>query len=131
VEMTVKFDLPVEQVNKMLEPTWSGPLGRVALRMSANVRERMASNLAGPSVITISDGGIRATTAGGERQIEWSSVRTINERTQAWMIVLEPSGLCMIPVDAVPAAQHQELIAHLRTAVGSKYKVREGGIRKP
>ena len=131
MEMTVKFDLPVEQVNKMLEPTWSGPLGRLGRRMSANVTERMANNLAGPTVITISDGGIRATTTGAERQIEWSSVRMIGERTHAWVIILEPSGMCMIPVDAVPAAQHQELSAHLRAAVGSKYKVREGGIRKP
>ena len=130
METTVAFDLSVDQVKEILEPRWSGPLGGLARRLSANQMERMVKNLAGPSTITVSDAGIRFATAGAERQVDWSGVRSVNERTRAWVLLFAPSGICMIPVDAVPATQVQELRAHLHAMAGSKYKVRDGGMRQ-
>lgn len=128
--MTVEFDLPVDRVKEILDPSWSGPLGKLAKRMSANQSDRIAKNRAGPSKITVSDTGIRLAAAGTERQIDWSGIRSVNERTHAWVMLLAPSGLCMIPVEAVPPAQLEELGAHLRAMAGPKYKVRDGGIRQ-
>lgn len=129
METTVEFDLSVEHVKEIVDPRWSGPLGKLARRMSANQMDRMAKNLAGPTKITVSDTGIRIAAAGVERQIEWSNVRSVNERSRAWMLLLAPSGLCMIPVEAVPADQVKEFGAQLRAIAGPKYKVREGGIQ--
>jgi hypothetical protein len=130
VETTVEFDLSVEQIQKILDPDFSGPLGALARRMSAKQMERMAKNLAGPTAITVTDAGIRLVAAGSERQIDWSDVRSVNERTHAWVLLLAPSGVCMIPADSVPADRIAELGAQLRTLAGSKYKVRDGGLRR-
>lgn len=128
METTVEYDLSVEQVRQITDPNWSGPLGKLARRMSANAVERAAASLAGPTRITVSDSGIRQVSAGSERRIDWAGVRAVNERTRAWMFQLAPSGLCMIPFDAVPASQLAELKAQLRAIAGAKYKVRDGGM---
>lgn len=128
--LTVEYNLTAEQAGKILEPTWSGPLGRLARRMSAGLMGRMAEGLAGPTKITLSDAGIQIATTGSERQVEWSAVRSVNERTHAWVFLLAPSGTCLIPADAVPASQLPDWERQLRALAGTKYRVRDGGMRQ-
>lgn len=126
----IEFDLSAEEVRKILEPTWSGPLGALGKRMAANQLNRMAERLAGPTTITVSEAGIRLAASGSERQIDWSEVRALVERRYAWVFQLAPSGIYLIPAGAVPEAQFGDFGAHLRALAGSKYEVREGGIRR-
>lgn len=60
--------------------------------MSAGQMERMAKGHAGPTKITLSDAGMLISTAGSERQVEWPAVKSVNERTHAWVLLLAPSG---------------------------------------
>lgn len=126
----IEFDLSIDEVRKILEPNWSGPLSALGKRMAATQVNRMAERLAGPTTITVSEAGIRFAASGSERQTSWSEVRALNERKSAWVFQLAPSGIYLIPADAVPAPQFKDFGAHLRALAGSKYKVREGGIRR-
>jgi hypothetical protein len=128
--LTVEFNLTAEQSGKIIEPTWSGPLGRLARRKSAGLMERMAKGHAGPTKITVSDVGIQVTKADSEQQVEWSAVRSVNERTLAWVFLLAPSGTFLIPADAVPASQLPDWERQLRALAGTKYRVRDGGMRR-
>jgi hypothetical protein len=130
VETTVEFDLPADEIRRMLEPSWSGPLGALGKRMLGNQIQRMTENLAGPTKITVFEAGIRVVAKGSEREIGWSAMRLVVERAGAWVFQLAPSGIWFIPAEAVPAAQRADFSARLRASAGSKYKVREGGIRQ-
>lgn len=128
--LTVEYNLTAEQAGKILEPTWSGPLGKLARRRSAGMLARRAEGHAGPTKITLSDAGLKVTTADSERQVEWSAVRSVNERTHAWVFLVAPPETFLIPADAVPASQRPEWERQLRALAGAKYKVREGGMRQ-
>lgn len=128
--LTVEFDLTAEQVGKIIEPTWSGPLGRWAKRKSAGLMAARAAGHAEPTKVTVSDAGIQISTAGGERQIEWSAVKSVNERSLGWVLILSPAETCLIPADAVPASQVSAWGEQLRRLAGAKYRVREGGLRQ-
>lgn len=128
--LTVEFNLTVEQAGKITEPTWSGPLGKLARRKSAGLMARMAEGHAGPTKITVSDAGIQVTKADSKQQLEWSAVRSVNERTHGWVFLLAPSGTFLIPADAVPAAELPDWERQLRALAGTKYRVRDGGMRQ-
>ncbi|HEV2639563.1 MAG TPA: YcxB family protein [Actinocrinis sp.] len=126
--ITIEYDLTPEQAVQILEPDGSNPLNRLMKRMTANQMAQMATRLAGPTTVELTEEGVLVTVAGSEQQIAWSCVRRFNERPQAWVLLLAPSGLCVIPAGAVPPARIPEVTAFLRAKAEGKYKVRNGGL---
>jgi hypothetical protein len=78
--------------------------------------------------VDLSEAGLRLTDARGVRELHWADVHYVVERPGVWSTQDVAHGVVLIPGSAVPGSERAALAQQLRTWVGAKYKVREGGM---
>ncbi|MFC1419115.1 hypothetical protein [Streptacidiphilus cavernicola] len=130
MEYVYTYDLSREEVEGLLAvPVEStGFFGGLKRKMSAAGAARIADRSTGPTTVVLSGTGLRLTDARGVRELRWSDVHYVVERPGVWSTQDVAHGAAIIPGSAVPESERAALAQQLRTWVGRKYKVREGGM---
>lgn len=124
------FDLSRDEVAQLLAVPGesTGILAALKRKMTAGAVARIADRHTGPTTVELSGTGLRQTDARGLRELRWSDVHYLVERPGVWSTQDVAHGVVLIPGAAVPENERAALAQQLRTWVGKKYKVREGGM---
>ncbi|TDU02518.1 hypothetical protein EDD99_0916 [Streptomyces sp. 846.5] len=124
------FDLSREEVEALLADPGksSGLIGRLKRKMLAGAAARIVDRHTGPTTVDLSESGLRLTDARGMRELRWADVHYVVERPGVWSTQDVAHGVALVPGSAVPENERAALAQQLRTWVGPKYKVREGGM---
>jgi hypothetical protein len=130
MEYVYTFDLSRGEVEELLADP--GPssvfLGGLRRRMLAGAASRIVDRHTGPTTVDLSEAGLRLTDARGVRELRWADVHYVLERPGVWSTQDVGHGVALVPGSAVPESERAALAQQLRTWVGAKYKVREGGV---
>jgi len=124
------FDLSRDEVEELLAAPGksSGFLAGLKRKMLAGSRARIIDRHTGPTTVEISETSLRLTDTRGVRELRWADVHYVIERPRAWSTQDVAHGVALIPGSAVPENERAALAQQLRTWVGKKYKVHEGGM---
>ena len=125
MSITVTYDLTPEQVTDHLQLPRKGPVSGLMIRILRNSFVKFHVRRSGPTTVEVSSSGIRVERAGSAQEVDWSLVKSLYERPEAWVWQLTPSGVDFIPKSAVPADEQETLSAQLREWAGAKYVVRK------
>jgi len=124
------FDLSRDEVEELLAAPGnsSGFLAGLKRKMLAGATARIADRHTGPTTVDLSETGLRLTDARGVRELHWADVHYVIERPGLWSTQDVAHGVALIPGSAVPETERPAFAQQLRTWVGAKYTVREGGM---